>query len=206
MVVAAAGGERMTGTRAPARAELARGTVRVLSRGGAGNADVLLVRDGQDLAVVKDFAARGRWVRAWLAPWLVRRELRAYRVLAGHPAVPVLLGRVDRLAFAVEYRPGKIMSASLVEDVSEGFVDELYEAVRLMHERGVAHLDLRHRSNMLAGEDGHPVLVDFASSVCFKRGGWAARRLLPWLAEIDRGAVRKWERRLRTRASDRASG
>ena len=65
-----------------------------------------------------------------------------------------------------------------------------------MHERGVAHLDLRHRSNILAGEDGHPVLLDFASAICFRRGGWGARLLLPWLARIDRGALAKWEARL----------
>jgi hypothetical protein len=196
----------MIGTCSPVREKLADSTVRVLSRGGVGNPDVLLVRNGQELAVVKDFAPRSCWLRACFAPWLVRREMRAYRVLDGHPAVPGLLGRVDRLAFALEYRPGKIMSASLAEELSDSFVGELYEAVRLMHERGVVHLDLRHRSNMLAGEDGHPVLIDFASSVCFKSGGWAARRLLPWLAKIDRGAVRKWQRRFQTRASGGGSG
>jgi hypothetical protein len=206
--VAPTGGERAIPTRTFTRDALAGSTLQVLSRGGWGNPDVLLVRDARGLAVVKDFGARSGWVRAWIAPWLVRREMRAYRALAGHPAVPGLLGRVDRLAFALEYRPGAIMSASLANEVPAGFVQELYEAVRLMHERGVAHLDLRHRSNLLAGEDGHPVLLDFASSVCFETDGRLARWLLPWLAKIDRGAVRKWERRFeaRGRGSRRGRG
>lgn len=199
--MAAAGSGRTPRSRTPTREELAARTLRVISRGKRGNPDVLLVRDGRGLAVVKDFAPRGFWMRAFFAPWLVRREMRAYRVLDGHPAVPGLLGGVDRLAFALEYRPGRIMSASLAGELSPSFPDELYEAVRLMHERGVAHLDLRHRSNMLAGEDGHPVLIDFASSLCFRRGGWLARWLLPLLAEIDRSAVRKWQRRFRAGAS-----
>jgi hypothetical protein len=197
--VAAVSSERATVTRVFAREALVECTVRVLSRGGWGNPDVLLVRSAEGLAVVKDFAVRSGWVRAWIAPWLVRREMRAYRVLAGHPAVPHLLGRVDRLAFALEYRPGEIMAASLADELPAGFVPELYQAVRLMHERGVVHLDLRHRSNMLAGEDGHPVLIDFASSLCFKADGRWARWLLPWLARIDHSAVRKWERRFEVR-------
>ena len=38
---------------------------------------------------------RGR-LAGWLAPWLISREVRAYRQLEGHPAVPRLRGRIDR--------------------------------------------------------------------------------------------------------------
>ena len=156
--------------------------------------------------VVKDFAARSGWVRSWVAPRMVRREMRAYRVLAGHPALPNLLGSVDRLAFVLEYRPGEIMSASLADVLPAGFIQELDRAVRLMHERGVVHLDLRHRSNLLAGAGGHPVILDFASSLCFETGGRLARWLLPWLVKIDHSAVRKWERRFRARRRGRERG
>jgi hypothetical protein len=69
-----------------------------------------------------------------------------------------------------------------------------------MHARGVAHLDLRHRSNVLADAEGHPVLLDFASAVCVRPGGWAARWVLPWLMRIDARALRKWEVRLSPQA------
>ena len=178
------------------RDDLARARVEVLSRGGAGNADVLRVRlDGRE-CVVKDFSSRRGPIR-WLAPWLVRRELRAYGRLRGHPAVPRLLGRLDALAFALEYRPGEILGPRLATRVPAGFVGELRDAVADMHARGVVHLDLRHRSNALADADGHPVLVDFTSALCFRPGGLAARFVLPLLAWIDRRAVDKWERQLR---------
>ena len=177
------------------RASLPGAAVEVLSRGGAGNPDVLLVRDeGRDY-VVKDFSGRGAFMRR-LAPWLVRRELRAYEQLQGHPAVPRLPFRIDDLALAVEYRPGEILGPRLAAWVPPSFIPELREAVREMHARGVVHLDLRHRSNALADPDGHPVLIDFASAVCFRPGGIAARILLPLIAWIDLRAVAKWERQL----------
>ena len=177
------------------RASLSSSAVEVLSRGGPGNPDVLHVRhEGRDY-VVKDFSARGPWMRR-IAPWLVSRELRSYEQLQGHPAVPRLLSRLDELAFAVEYRPGEILGPRLAAWVPPSFIVELREAVREMHARGVVHLDLRHRSNALADPDGHPVLIDFASAVRFRPGGLAARILLPLIAWIDLRAITKWERQL----------
>ncbi len=178
------------------REKLAGKRVRVLSRGGLRNADVFLMRHGEGVCVVKDFAARGPWVRR-IAPWLIRREVRAYRQLAGHPAVPGILGQLDELAFALEYRPGRVLGPALASRVPPTFIDDLRAAVAAMHARGVVHLDLRHRSNALAAEDGEPVLIDFASAQCFRPGSLAARWLLPLLAWIDRRAIDKWERQLR---------
>ena len=178
------------------RANLAERTHTQLSSGGWTKANVVLAEDGDRSVVVKDFATPRSTLRRHFGRWLLRRELRAYRALAGHPAVPRVVDQLDDLALVLEYRPGILLSRSLRGEVPKGFLAELREAIELMHERGVAHLDLRHRSNILAGEDGHPVLLDFASAICFRRGGWGARLLLPWLARIDRGALAKWEVRL----------
>lgn len=171
------------------------GGCEVLSRGGSGNPDVVRIKQGDRDVVVKDFSARGPLVRR-IAPWLVAREVRAYRQLAGHPSVPRLLARIDSLAFALEYRPGEIMGPHLARRVPSSFLDELRVAVDAMHARGVVHLDLRHRSNTLADADGHPVLIDFASALCFRPGGWAAQWILPLLARMDLRAIEKWKRQL----------
>ena len=178
------------------RHELAARTRAVLNRGNARNPDVLLVDDGGRLIVVKDFAPRAAWVRATIGRWITRREMRAYRALAGHPAVPRLLGRIDALAFAVEYRPGRHLSRRLGAELSPGFSDRIADAVREMHARGVVHLDLRHRSNVLVDERQQPVLIDFASAVVVRPRGWAARWLLPLLARLDWNAVEKWRQRV----------
>ncbi len=178
------------------RETLAERTVRVLSRGGRRNPDVLLVRGDHGLAVVKDFAPRGPLVRRLLAPRLQRREARAWRVLAGDPAVPRFLGWIDPLAFALEYRPGRRMSRRLAGRLPPDFLPNLEAALARMHARGVVHLDLRHRSNVLVDGAGRPVLIDFGSAVCFRPGGLLARVLVPRLARIDRAALAKWAARV----------
>lgn len=198
-------GER-PGPPLPSRAELRAGVRELLHRGNRRNPDVFLVEHAGARFVVKDFAPRGALVRAWLGPWLLARELRAYRALAGHPAVPRLLGSIDRLAFAAEYRPGRRLSRRLAGQVPPEFVDALEGAVRAMHARGVVHLDLRHRSNVLLGEDGAPVLIDFASALCVRPDGLAARWLLPLFAWVDRRAVAKWRRRFGSQEASASAG
>jgi tRNA A-37 threonylcarbamoyl transferase component Bud32 len=168
--------------------------------------DVLLVQVGERSLVVKDFAPRGWLVRNTIGRWATAREVRAYRALDGLRCVPRFLGCIDSLAFAVEHRPGHRMSRRLASSLPPGFVAELEQAVASMHERGVVHLDLRHRTNVLADPQGHPVLIDFASAICLRRDGWLGRTLLPLLAAIDRAAVAKWRERLEPQSHAGESG
>ena len=178
------------------RANLAERSLVCLERGGRLSPDVWLVESEVGRVVVKDFAARGRFVRATLGPWLVRHECRIYRRLEAHPAVPRLLGRLDSLAFAVEHRGGVRFSRRRPWTFSPEFGHRLDACVRELHALGVVHLDLRHRSNLRAGLDGAPVLIDFGSALSFRPGGLAQRLVLPLLGLADRWAVRKWRRRL----------
>lgn len=178
------------------RASLAERTLLTLSRGRRRQADVLLVRADCGLVVVKDYASRPRSVRT-LGRWLVRREVRAYRALADHPAVPRYLGRIDELAFAVEHRGGPRFSPRRPWTFSPEFARALEESVEGLHRCGVAHLDLGHRSNVRADVQGRPVLIDFASAVTFPAEGLGRRLLLPLLAAADRRALRKWSRQIR---------
>jgi serine/threonine protein kinase len=178
------------------RAELAARTRSVLNRGGWGNPDVLLVDGDVGRVIVKDFGPRSRWVRRWLGPWLLRREEHAYRLLADVEAVPRLLGRVDDAALVFEYRPGVYLSRSLAGTLPATFLADLQAAIDEMHRRGVVHLDLRHRSNILAGEDGRPVLLDFASALRFDASTRRGRMLVGLLGSVDRRALRKWRARL----------
>ena len=175
----------------PTRAALSGPGVRVLRRGAGRKADLLVVGDGDGARVVKDFSGRGAFGRRFGA-WLVGRELRAYAQLQDHPAVPSGAERIDDHAFSVAFRPGEIMGPGLAGKVPDRFADDLLAAVREMHARGVVHLDLRHRSNVLASEGGRPVLIDFASALRFRPGGWAHRLVLPLLGWIDERAVQKW--------------
>ena len=178
------------------RANLRSRTLAVLSRGGWAKADVRLVRDGETLVIVKDFGSGPGLLRRWISPWFLRREMRAYGFLSDHPCVPRLIRSLDRRAFVLEYRPGERLSRSLRGRVSNTFISELRSAIRGCHARGVVHLDLRHRSNVLAGEDGHPVLLDFASAICIPPERGSLRWILGLLRRVDESALRKWEQRL----------
>jgi serine/threonine protein kinase len=179
-----------------ARETIADSTQQVLNRGGWGNPDVLLVGTSNRSVVVKDFAPRSRWVRRSFGRWLIGREERFYRRLRGLACVPRLLGRLDPDAIVIEYRPGVLLSRSLSGSLPAGFLAELEATVTAMHGRGVVHLDLRHRSNILAGADGHPVVLDFASALQFDPDRMLGRlgvRLFGW---FDRRAMKKWRDRL----------
>lgn len=171
-------------------------TRRVLNRGGWGNPDVLLVETESGPVVVKDFAPRGRLVRRLLAPRLLAREEAAYRCLEGVSAVPRLLGRLDAEALVFEYRPGVLLSRSLRGTLPETFLDELSDTIEEMHRRGVVHLDLRHRSNVLAAPDGRPVVLDFASALRFDTTTRWGRLLVDLLGRVDRRALEKWRVRI----------
>ncbi len=164
---------------------------RLLQRGDTWKPDVWLVDSEHGTLVWKDFAARGPWVRALWGPWSTRREVRAYRLLVGHRAVPRLIAGVDALSFAVAYRPGRPLSRRVRRHLRPEFFDDLADCVTAMHECGVVHLDLRHRSNILVDAEGHPILIDFGSALCL------TPRSLGWrvMAALDRRAVRKWRRR-----------
>ena len=176
------------------RSNLAERTLVTLARGNWNSPDVLLVECGSLRAVVKDFAPRSRWLRATFGRWQIRREAEIYRALADHPAVPRLLGRLDRFALVVEHRPGLRFSRRRPWLFSPRFTTELREAVAGLHARGVVHLDLAHRSNVRAAPDGRPVLIDFDASLRFRRGSWAWRWLFPLARRVDERALAKWER------------
>ena len=178
------------------RGNLVQQTRSVLNRGGWGNADVLLVESDLGAVVVKDFGPRTHYVRQWLGPWLLRREARAYRRLEGVEAVPRLLGQLDAAALVLEYRPGVLLSRSLSGKLPPDFLAELQRAIAEIHRRGVVHLDLRHRSNILAGDDGRPVVIDFASALRFDNATWWGRMLVGLLGSVDRRALRKWRVRI----------
>ncbi|MCP3985814.1 MAG: hypothetical protein GY723_15635 [bacterium] len=189
----------------PTRAELDRLPRKLLNRGGSRNPDVYCIEISGTQLVVKDFAPRGALVRRTIGRWVTAREARAWQLLDGQPSVPAFRGRIDALAFAVEYRPGRRMGRKLRGEVPPDFSDRLDRALSAMHARGVVHLDLRHRSNVLLGEGGDPILIDFGSALWLRPGSLMARLFLPLFASFDLRAARKWRRKLAPPDQDEGS-
>ncbi|MDX1390130.1 MAG: hypothetical protein R3344_13135 [Acidobacteriota bacterium] len=183
-------------TRVPRRDEIAGATVEVMLKGGPSKADLSVVDVGEGPTVVKDFANKTWWVRL-LGRVQISREYHAYRWLEGMEGVPALVGRVDALAIAIEKVEGQRLAyAPETRDRGDEFVVKLRELIDRMHGRGLAHLDLRGRENLLLRPDGELVIVDLAGAQWLRPGSLAHRLFFPILAYPDETAFIKWKEML----------
>jgi hypothetical protein len=104
----------------------------------------------------------------WLGRRLAEREHRALSRLADLPQIPAPLGAVYangvrlRNAVARSFIAGHPLGKD--ERVRGDFFPSLRRALREMHVRGIAYVDLHKRENVIVGEDGRPYLVDFQIS------------------------------------------
>jgi hypothetical protein len=146
-------------------------------------------------AVVKDFRPCP-WFWRWTYGRLLNgREVRAYERLRGVDGVPEFLGRIDAYAFAVVWVPGKDLGKCPAGSLGPDVFVRLAATVREMHARGVLHLDLRQRRNVLVEDARIPRVIDFSSGFTVDPGGALGRRLLRWLGPIDESGVLKYKRR-----------
>ncbi len=165
----------------------------MLRVGSGSRPDVAVVSiDGVD-CVVKDHAGCDRWFALWLGPLLARREVRALEQLAAVEGVPRVVRVLDRRAFAMSRLDAAPYRARRGDtETWRYFFTAMDTLVDAMHERGVAHCDLRSPDNTLVTPDGRPVVVDFVAS--YRRGArwnlWS-QWMFSRLCEVDRSAIEK---------------
>lgn len=146
-------------------------------------------------AVVKDFLPCP-WLLRWTyGLWLTRTEVAAYERLEGVEGVPRLLGRIDAYAFAVEWVEGRDLGKCPKGSLRPETFERLAATVEEMHRRGVLHLDLRQRRNVLVDDAGVPRVIDFSSGFVVDPAGTLGGLLLRWFAPVDRSGVLKYKRR-----------
>lgn len=165
--------------------------------GGRTEPEVALIVYGEMRAVFKDFARTPGWFGRLIAPVLIWREASALRRLAGIVGIPQLYRQVDSRGVLIEYLPATPWPQAKPPEVA---YDRLEALIAAMHERGVAHCDLRAPSNMLVDDAGTPYIVDFVARV--RRGAvWN----LPWnwlfrqFVGADLGALAKLRNRFAPR-------
>jgi len=94
----------------------------------------------------------------------------------------------------MEFIPGRPLLRG--EPLPSSFFSDLEQVLREVHKRGVVHLDLRHKGNILLSERGEPFLIDFNSSFAFKEKGFLRRYLFPLLQWVDYGGLLKLKQRV----------
>ena len=127
----------------------------------------------------------------WLGRLLAARERGFMERLAGIEGIPVSLGPVcvadHSLEHAVshEFIAGHPLAEG--ERVADDFFPRLSDVLAEVHRRGVAHVDLHKRENILVDDAGAPHLIDFQISFAIPtRSRWAAAILGGTLRMLQR--------------------
>ena len=149
--------------------------------------------EGRSL-MVKDVRRKNFFLRWTLGLWLIHKEWKIYSRLTGMKGVPQPVERIDRFAFAMEFIPGRSILRG--DPLPSSFFSDLERVLGEVHGRGVVHLDLRHKGNILVSEKGEPFLIDFNSSFAFKEKGFLRRYLFPLLRWVDYGGLLKLKERV----------
>ena len=159
-----------------------------------GKPDLNRVEVGKSVLMVKDVRRKSFLCRWTLGLWLIHKEWKIYSQLSGVKGIPQPVERIDHFAFAMEFVPGRPIQRG--EALSGSFFRDLKQILAEIHSRGVVHLDLRHKGNILVSEKEEPFLIDFNSSFYFKEKGLLRRFLFPLLRWVDYGGLLKLKQRV----------
>ena len=151
---------------------------------------LLYQRDGLEF-VLKAPMGKGTVLRARRAT--LEREYRAYQRLEGLEGIPVCYGMVDGRFLALEYVRGTPYRHAIIED-REAWFGKLLKTLQSAHARGVAHGDLKNKSNLISTEAGEPCIIDFGTTV-LRKDGFAPinHALFDFLCQLDLNAYVKFK-------------
>jgi predicted Ser/Thr protein kinase len=128
---------------------------------------VLLFREPGMEFVIKAAMGQGAVRRARQAT--LEREYRAYQRLHGVAGVPRCHDLLEGKYLVLQYIHGQPYREAVIEDREEWF-GQLLETLLECHSRGVAHGDLKSKSNLINTDAGDPCVIDFGTTVLFEKG------------------------------------
>lgn len=174
------------------RNDLSSRVIKHLRIGKSFQPHIFLVQDQGRTILVKDYAPTSFLIRTLVGPFVIGREFKIYRTLQGLPGIPKVYGKIDKLAFAMEYLGGKELYRFGPGEVPEQVFVALRQLVEACHRRGVVHGDLGMDSNVLVSDELLPYIIDFSSAIV---RGKKWNPLITWLWNIfqryDLNSVRK---------------
>ena len=130
---------------------------------------IWIVEENGVRAVVKDFSKNKLFFRNTIGRFLIWRERKAYRKLRGISGVPLLYRVIDGLALVTEEIPGRNLENLEKEmKLPDSFFVAMKKLVTHIHDKGLAHCDLKRAPNTLLGDNGLPYIIDWAGSISEK--------------------------------------
>jgi serine/threonine protein kinase len=100
---------------------------------------------------------------------MLRHEYEAYKKLGDFDGTPACYGLIDDQYLVLEYVNGRTIRKKRPLDEDE-FHARLFEYIKEMHAKGVAHMDLKRKDNLLVKADETPCILDFGAAVIRKQG------------------------------------
>ena len=111
----------------------------------------------------------GGWLSRFAQRRMLWKEMRIYHHLTGCRGIPKCYGILGGQHLVLEYIAGdNLRHATPVH--WELFFDRLFEVIQTLHERQVAHGDLKKKDNLLVGPGDEPYIVDFGLAVIRRHG------------------------------------
>ena len=121
--------------------------------------------DGKRVRLVIKRAAEGS-LTGWFHRRMLRREARAYDLMASVPGVPHSPGFLDDRWLLLEYIDGEPLTTRRYELTdAEAFYERLLQILHDFHAAGVSHGDLKRKQNVLVTADEQPYVIDFGTAV-----------------------------------------
>ncbi|MEW6745927.1 MAG: hypothetical protein AB1486_24570 [Planctomycetota bacterium] len=177
------------------RTDLAEKVEQVVDPGGWSKAAVVVCRAGPGRIAVKDTRRMNGLVRFFYGRWVQWREIRVLRRLEGVTGVPRFYGRIDAQAFAMEWVDGVHLNRGIARGRFASIFRSLETTIRSVHARGVVHLDLHEKKNILITPDDQAFLLDFATALYLGGLGLPGRLAVRLLGRLDGAALLKFKGR-----------
>jgi predicted Ser/Thr protein kinase len=132
------------------------------------NQGTVLLFEGDGLKlVIKSAMGRGAIRKARQAT--LEREYSAYRRMSGVTGVPACYGLLEQKYLLMEFIDGVPYREASWQDRA-GWFAALLKIIKEFHARGVSHGDLKSKTNLIAGADGNPYVIDFGTTFVHRDG------------------------------------
>lgn len=127
----------------------------------------LLYSDSEKNLVIK--IPHGRGPIKHLHTLMLRHEARIYQQLQHLPGTPASYGLIDNQYLALEFIDGQPIRNKRPAN-TEHFYASLFDLIGEMHKRGVVHMDLKKKDNLLVTDNDEPCIIDFGVASIRKNG------------------------------------
>ena len=161
------------------------------------------VKTDGNIYLVKSANASNWWLKP-INRWSIKNEHKVYSVLRNLDGIPKCYGLTNNGDLVLEYLDGKSYRDMQFElDDNDHFFDSLLKLIISMHNKGIAHGDLKRKDNLMVDKDLKPYLIDFGTAIVkYDRSGFIKKMVFDVLKKTDLNA---WIKHKYKRSYDKIS-